>query len=75
MVELDGKSLLSSNDESAKNFIFESSQNKEKKMSFLGCDYDKSYQKTVTFQNFTNQTLRYEWVEVQTSNKIKSGGY
>jgi hypothetical protein len=72
MVEIDGKSLLSTNKKSNNDLFLESTQKKEKNLNFLGCDYDKTYKKTVTFQNFTNQTLRFEWVEVQTNNKLKS---
>ena len=72
MVELDGKPLVKEEMAKKNEVIFESAIQKERNLNFLKCDYDKSYQKTVTFKNFTNQTLRFEWIEVQKANKLKS---
>lgn len=75
MIELDGKSLLGQQDSSQRDLnLFEMTTQKEHKLDFLACDYDKSYTKTVIFKNFTNQTLRFEWVQVQQANQVEGAG-
>jgi CRISPR/Cas system-associated protein endoribonuclease Cas2 len=73
MIELDGKLLIDKKEKNRNGMIiFELEKQKKQNLNFLECDYDKQYEKTVTFKNFTNQTLSFEWVEVKEDNQIKS---